>query len=115
LRTEAVIEEIHRLTRQQINAAAALGANILIELAEGASKPADATRLKAATALLDRSGFAPVLQHHHAHKHEHSISEAEADEMVDSAISKLKSLGFKFGPPAKVLEAEYKDVTDDEH
>ena len=56
-----VLDYIKHLSRQQLQAGAALGATQLVHLAEN-GRPKDAVKLKAATALLAHGGLAPVVQ-----------------------------------------------------
>ena len=93
-----ILEYIRHLSRQRLHAGAALGSAVMVEIAETGSN-ADATRLKAATALVAHAGLAPIVQTEAHTVVEHTMSQSA----LDLAWARLQSAaGYDLGAPPTI-------------
>lgn len=97
LRDPAILAEIRKETDRTLRAGVALGASVLIELASSANS--EATRLQAATALLDRGG----LQLKALSEHRIELVDKRSDAEL---IARIDALQRELGLNAKVIEAK---------
>lgn len=88
---------------KKLHAGAAIGVNVLLELAEKARS--EDVRLRAAAALLAHSGLAPVTRHETKHILEDRRSDAELLQHVKTLASQL---GVKL--PSNVVDATFEEI-----
>ncbi len=105
LSREHVLHAIRDAAEKQINAGVAIGARVLVELAEKGKS--EAVRFQAATSLLDRGGLPFIRQSETRHVIEDRRSDAELMEHV-------RNLAHELGVPleAKLIESTPTEVAD---
>jgi hypothetical protein len=98
LKHSGILGYIKHLSRQRLQAGAAIGADTLVHLAEN-GRPRDAIKLKAATALLAHGGLAPVVQTENRTVVEHSVSQS----VLNLAWARLEAAaGYSMGAPPTI-------------
>lgn len=109
LRNPKVLQAMREEADKRLQSGLILGASTLMELAKHSDT--DATRLKAATELLNRGGLALAIKHEHVVRDERSPKELE-DVLVAFAnkmgVEPQKLLGYDPSVPAE--DAEYTEA-----
>jgi phage terminase small subunit len=103
LSRERVLTLLREGAEKKLHAGAAIGANVLLELAEKAKS--EDVRLRAAAALLAHSGLQPVTKHQTTHV----IEDRRTDrELLEHARALAKQLGVAM--PAGIVDAQFSEI-----
>jgi hypothetical protein len=105
LKHSGVLDYIKHLSRQCLRAGAALGTATMVEIAETGT-PADAVRLKAATALVAHAGLAPIVQTENRTVIEHTLNRAA---LVTAWAALEAAVGQPLGSPPMIDVTPFKD------